>query len=32
MGMHAVAYLKGEKTLEQAVDEISRKINLYQSE
>jgi hypothetical protein len=28
----AVAYLKGEKTLEQAVDEISRKINLYQSE
>ncbi len=28
----AVAYLKGEKTLEQAVDEISRKVNLYQSE
>jgi maltose-binding protein MalE len=28
----AVSYLKGEITLEQAVDEISQKINLFQSE
>ena len=28
----AVSYLKGEITLEQAVDEISQKVNLYQSE